>query len=352
MQTITVNASHKYDIIIGNALLDNCGSYVKNAVKASAAAVITDDNVDKFYGDKVVTSLKEAGLSVCKFVFPHGEASKCFSVLQDIYGFLCENHITRSDCIIALGGGVTGDMTGFAAATYLRGVDYIQIPTSLLAQVDSSVGGKTAVDLPYGKNLVGAFKQPELVLCDIDTLSTLPDEFFTDGMGEIVKYGMIRSKELFDILAANDTHSIKNILEDIIFRCVSIKKDVVEADEFDKGERMILNFGHTLGHSIEQHYNYTGISHGCAVAEGMAAITSVAEAKRKCEKGLTERLCGCLEKYGLPTKSEVELSVLANACLNDKKRDGGNINIVICGSCGNSETVCMSVDEFINFICN
>lgn len=352
MQTITVNASKKYDIIIGRELLESCGSYIKNVTNASAAAVITDDNVDKFYGDKVVSSLKSAGISVCKFVFPHGEASKCVSVLQDIYGFLCENHITRSDCLIALGGGVTGDMTGFAAATYLRGVDYIQIPTSLLAQVDSSVGGKTAVDLPWGKNLVGSFKQPELVLCDIDTLSTLPEDFITDGMGEVVKYGMIRSKELFDILDANDIRSIKNIAEDIIFRCVSIKRDVVEADEFDKGERMILNFGHTLGHSIEQHYNYTGISHGCAVAEGMAAITAVAEAKGQCEKGLTEKLCGCLEKYGLPTKPDVPLSVLADACLNDKKREGGNINIIICGSCGSSKAVCMTVDEFIDFICN
>ncbi len=350
MRKITVNASEKYDIVIGEDLLDKCARYIKTVTDAKKFAVISDDNVDKLYSDKVVSSLEQEGFSVCKFVFPHGEKSKCSAVLNDIYMFLCREQVTRSDCLIALGGGVTGDITGFAAATYLRGLDYIQIPTSLLAQVDSSVGGKTAIDLPCGKNLVGAFKQPKLVLCDITALSTLSADFFTDGMGEVVKYGMIRSSELFDILLNNNTKTIKDIMEDIVFRCVSIKRDVVEADEFDKGERMLLNFGHTLGHSIEQHYDFTGISHGCAVAEGMAEITALAERKNMCAVGLSEKLSSCLENYGLPVKSDVPLSQLADACLNDKKRTGGSISIVICSECGSSSALKMSVEDFMHFI--
>ncbi|MBQ8568261.1 MAG: 3-dehydroquinate synthase [Oscillospiraceae bacterium] len=350
MNTITVNASGKYDVIVGRGLIGQCAEYISKAVKSKSFAVVTDDNVDKLYGDIVVSSLENAGFRVCKFVFPHGETSKCTETLNDIYMFLCENHITRSDCLIALGGGVTGDMTGYAAATYLRGTSFIQIPTSLLAQVDSSVGGKTAIDLPCGKNLVGAFKQPELVLCDIDALSTLPREFFIDGMGEVVKYGMIKSAELFEILEKNDLDSIKDILEDIVCRCVSIKRDVVEADEFDRGERMLLNFGHTLGHSIEQYYNYTGISHGCAVAAGMAIITGLAVNRGMCSEEALKRLKSCLAKYELPEKAGPAVSELGNACLNDKKRDGGFISPVICSEVGSSAYVKMTIDEFLDFI--
>ena len=192
---ITVKASDTYEVIIGNNLLENAGSYIGEVTKSKIFAVITDDTVDSLYGNIVCSSIIKAGYSVYKFVFPHGEASKSPETLLKIYSFLCENHISRTDCLIALGGGVVGDITGYAAATFLRGLDFIQIPTTLLAQVDSSVGGKTAIDLPEGKNLVGAFKQPKLVLCDTDTLDTLPEEFLIDGMGEVVKYGMIKPKK-------------------------------------------------------------------------------------------------------------------------------------------------------------
>lgn len=350
MNIVSVKASQSYDVVIGRGLIASCGEYIKKVTGAKSFAVVSDDNVDKLYGDIVEKSLKEQGFEVCRFVFPHGEASKCSAVLNDIYMFLTENHITRSDCLIALGGGVVGDITGYAAATYLRGLDYVQVPTSLLAQVDSSVGGKTAIDLPCGKNLVGAFKQPKLVLCDIAALDTLPRDFFIDGMGEVVKYGMIKSPELFDILSGNDIDSIKNILEDIITRCVSIKRDVVEADEFDKGERMLLNFGHTLGHSVEQHYNYTGISHGRAVAIGMALITGRAENKDLCADGTLDKLTACLKRYELPFSTDIPVSKLADACLNDKKRAGGSIYIIICSECGKSSAVKMSIDEFMQFI--
>lgn len=350
METITVNASVKYNVIIGGGLLESCGGYIKNVTNAEKIAVITDDNVSGIYLERVESSLSEAGFEVHSFVFPHGELSKCSDTLNKIYGFLALNHFTRTDCIAALGGGVTGDMAGYASATYLRGMDFVQLPTSLLAQVDSSVGGKTAIDISEGKNLVGAFKQPKLVLCDTDTLRTLPREFLIDGMGEVVKYAMIKSEDLFDILMDHDIDSIGEVMEDIIFRCVSIKRDVVEADEFDKGERMLLNFGHTLGHSIEQYYNYTGISHGMAVAKGMEMITSLAESKDMCRSGLTDHLQSCMDKYGLDFSPVPDASYLGNACLNDKKRAGNSISVIICSDVGVSSPVKMSVEKFEEFL--
>lgn len=224
MITITVNASVKYDVIIGSGLLENCGKYVSSVTVAEKIALITDDNVDRIYSGTVEKSLKESGFDVRKFVFPHGEASKCSDTLNKIYSFLAANHFTRTDCIAALGGGVTGDMAGYASATYLRGMDFVQLPTSLLAQVDSSVGGKTAIDIPEGKNLVGAFKQPKLVLCDTGALKSLPHDFLVDGMGEVVKYGMIKSDELFGILMNHDINTVHEVMDDIIARCVAIKE--------------------------------------------------------------------------------------------------------------------------------
>ena len=350
MQTITVNASEKYDVIIGSGLLKSCGEYVKKVTKAEKIALISDDSVSGIYSDSVKSSLSEAGFDVSVFTFPHGEASKCSDTLNKIYSFLAANHFTRTDCIVALGGGVTGDMAGYASATYLRGMDFVQLPTSLLAQVDSSVGGKTAIDIPEGKNLVGAFKQPKLVLCDTNALKTLPRDFLVDGMGEVIKYGMIKSASLFDILAAHDIDSIWEVMEDTIAQCVSIKRDVVEADEFDKGERMLLNFGHTLGHSIEQYYHYTGISHGRAVAKGMEMVTRLAENRNMCRSGLTDELMAVLKKYCLDITVEPQTYELGGACLNDKKRAGSSISVIICSDIGVSSAVKMSVKDFEDFL--
>ena len=346
MKKITVNASTSYEILVEKNLLASCGKHIKSVTNAEKIAVITDDNVDELYSEKVINSLKSEGFKVCKFVFKHGEAQKCSETLNDIYDFLVENEITRTDCIVALGGGVVGDISGYAAATYLRGIDFIQLPTTLLAQVDSSVGGKTAIDLPSGKNLVGAFKQPKLVLCDTDTLKSLSDDIFSDGMGEVVKYGMIKSSALFSLISSKNIRDDENLLTEVISQCISIKRDIVEADEFEKGERMLLNFGHTLGHAIEKAGNFTDITHGKAVGIGMSLMTEICEKNELCQSGTHKMLNNCLSLYNIPTQTQYNLSLLSDFCLNDKKRNGGNISIVICKEIGKSEVKKLTIDEF------
>lgn len=347
MQTVHVNASRSYDIIIGGGLLDHAGEYISSAIKSTHVCVVTDDNVDRLYGERVMNNLKAGGFSAVKFVFEHGEASKCHGTLIRLYDFLAENGFTRSDALIALGGGVTGDLTGFAAASYMRGIGFVQIPTTVLAQTDSSVGGKTAVDIAGGKNLVGAFYQPQLVLCDTDTLSTLTPEFFADGMAEVVKYGMIKSRELFDILTSCDIHGN---LEDIIKRCVAIKAQVVENDEREKGERMLLNFGHTLGHAIEKYYDYSGITHGYAVAIGMSRFTHIAESLGMCDDGVAEKLDSLLKKLKLPLEIDAPIDALYKNSLGDKKRLSSGMNIIICPKIGESKICSMSIEEYEKFL--
>lgn len=347
MKKIRVQTSASYDIYIERGLIKNCGDIIANTVKTRKIAVISDNIVDKLYYDIIETSLKKSGFTVSKFVFPAGEASKSTETLNRIYDFLCENNITRSDCIIALGGGVVGDITGFAAATFLRGLDYIQIPTTLLAQIDSSVGGKTAIDLPCGKNLVGAFKQPKCVICDSDVLSTLSDEIMSDGMAEAIKYGMIRDPELFDLIASHKLENVNEIIDDIVYKSISIKRDVVENDEFDTGERMILNFGHTLGHAIESYYNYQTFTHGSAVAIGMCMIT-----EKGCEKNILDKLISCVNAYKLPHCCNAPVNELIKLCSNDKKRESDNINFILCQKIGQASIHKVSVSEFEKFILN
>ena len=349
MKTIHIEASEPYNVLIGSGILDKSGEIVSGLLKSKHTVIVSDDNVYPLYGKRLEKSLIENGFSVDSFVFPHGEESKSHKTLIELYNFLAEKNITRSDSLIALGGGVTGDLTGFAAASFLRGIDYVQIPTSLLAQIDSSVGGKTAVDIAGGKNLVGAFKQPKVVIADIDTLSTLSEDFFADGMGEAVKYGMIYSRELFDLIKSG---KIKENLQKIIETCVDIKRKVVENDEFDLGLRMILNFGHTLGHSIEKYYNYNGISHGKAVATGMFIMTLAAEEKGIIEKNISDELKECLIVNNLPYETEVPDKELFNGAINDKKRFSDNINLIICKEIGKAEIVKMPVSDFEKLICN
>lgn len=344
MHKIHVNTSKPYDIIVDNSLLDNCGSIIKDVTSADKIVVVTDDIVDSLYSDTVVKSLENTGFNVKKYVFPNGEASKCFNTLNELYDFLALNEITRTDCLVALGGGVVGDLTGYAAATYLRGIDFVQIPTTLLAQVDSSIGGKTAIDIPAGKNLVGAFKQPNIVICDISTLSTLTPHIFSDGMGEVVKYAMIRSSKLFDILTKSDA---KDNLEEIICQCIDIKRQIVENDEFEKGERMLLNFGHTFGHAIEKAQNYSGLSHGSAVAVGMCIVTELAVKKGLCSEGTYTELKECLKKYALPISVGISNEELAKHCVNDKKRTSDIINIVIATDIGKSELRKIPINSII-----
>ncbi len=347
MKKITVNADTSYDILIEGGLLKQCGELISQAVKSKKCAIVTDDNVDGLYGDIVVKSLENSGFTVSKLVVPHGEESKSHRQLIALYNFLCENDITRTDFLIALGGGVVGDLTGFCAATYLRGIDYVQIPTTLLAQVDSSVGGKTAVNIDSGKNLVGAFKQPALVITDTDTLSTLSEEIYAEGMGEVVKYGMIRSLPLFEKLSEG---SSRKYLDEIIAQCVGIKRNVVQNDEFDTGERMILNFGHTFAHAIEKAAGYGNVPHGKAVAMGMYMITSAAEKQGKVKKGTADRLKKCLEANSLPHEYKISRDDLYRLSIGDKKRTSDKIRVIICAEPGNCEIITLSLNEYRELI--
>ncbi len=341
MKKIIVNTSTPYEVLIERGGLEKAGEYISSVLSSKKTAIITDDIVNGLYTDTLIRSLKKHGIEASVFVFPNGEGSKNIKTLADIYDFLSENSITRSDFIIALGGGVVGDITGFAAATYLRGIEFVQIPTTLLAQVDSSVGGKTAVDIESGKNLVGAFKQPALVICDSDTLKTLTPVILSDGMAESIKYGMIRDNSLFELIEAHNLDNIDEVMDEMVYTCIDIKRDVVEHDEFDKGERMILNFGHTLGHALEGWHNYTDYTHGMGVAAGMCLMS-----ERTCAAELTARLKKCVESYNLPTGTNIPMSELLPFCSKDKKRESGNLSYIACPEIGKAEIRKVKVSEF------
>ena len=346
MKTIHVNTGRKYDILLEHNILDKAGEYIRPLTKALRAVVVSDTNVAPLYAGRVESSLRDKGFETSRFVFPAGEEYKRLSTIEKMYDHFYKHDITRTDIVIALGGGVTGDMAGFAAASYLRGIDFVQIPTSLLSQVDSSVGGKTGVDLSWGKNLVGAFWQPILVLIDPETLSTLPERFFRDGMGEVIKYGCIRSSSLFDKLSENNA---KDIIDDIIAECVSIKRDVVENDERDTGERAILNFGHTLGHALEKLNGYSGLTHGEAVAAGSMLITQASEAKGLTRPGTCERLEKLLTQYSLPTDSAFPMKDIIGATRGDKKSSGKSLKLVVLkdiGECFIEEVPTVELDGF------
>ena len=258
MNTVTVSASKTYDILIGTGLLSTLGQEAAKLGKAKNVCIVSETTVWPLYGKAAQCSLEQAGFNVISFVFPAGEASKNGQTYLELLNYLAENKLTRSDLIVALGGGVVGDLAGFAAASYLRGIRFIQVPTTLLAAVDSSVGGKTAIDLPAGKNLAGAFCQPSLVLCDLDTLNTLSEDIFRDGCAEVIKYGILYDPVLFSHL---EEKGLSFDRENVITRCVELKRDVVAEDEFDTGQRMKLNLGHTIGHGVEAKSQFA-ISHG------------------------------------------------------------------------------------------
>lgn len=333
MKKLTVNVQDKYDILIEKGIIKNCGNYIKNVTNAKKIVIISDTNVEKLFLKTVEKSVKENGFEVFSYVFEAGESSKTTNTVISMVEFLAEKGLTREDTVVALGGGVCGDMAGFAAAIYLRGIKFVQIPTSLLAQIDSSVGGKTAVDLPQGKNLCGAFYQPSLVLIDPDVLDTLPEHYFSDGMAEAIKYGCIKSKSLFERI---ENENAKDFIEDLIYECVDIKRVVVENDEKEMGERALLNFGHTAGHSIEKLYNFEGISHGEAVGIGMVMITEACEKHNLTEKGTSNRISNVLEKYNLKTKDNHSIKDIVDSMSSDKKRTGSGIKFIMLNSIGDS----------------
>ena len=341
MTTVTVRASRPYEVTIGRGLLDTVGRQAAGQWKGRSAAVVSDSTVAPLYLNRVKDSLERAGFQVHSFVFPAGEDQKNGGTYLKLLEFLAARRLTRADGLIALGGGVVGDLAGFAAATFLRGIGFLQLPTTLLAAVDSSVGGKTAIDLTNGKNLAGAFYQPQAVLCDLDTLDTLPAEVFADGCAEVIKYGMIGDPAL---LARLETVDFRADPEELVARCVAQKRDLVEQDEFDTGARQLLNLGHTLGHGVEACSGYT-VSHGRAVAIGMTLVTRAAVAFGRCPAEVLPRLRRLLERYGLPDATAYSAQALYEKTLSDKKRSGDTISLVVPIAGGASQLVRIPVSE-------
>ena len=340
MNTVTVRASKQYDILIGPGLLPTLGVEAEKLGKAKTVCIVSETTVWPLYGKTAADSLANAGFRVVSYVFPAGEESKNGITFLELLNFLAENKLTRSDLIVALGGGVVGDLAGFAAASYLRGIRFIQVPTTLLAAVDSSVGGKTAIDLPAGKNLAGAFCQPSLVLCDTDTLNSLPEDIFRDGCAEVIKYGILYDPVLFAHLEETGLDFDR---EAVITRCVELKRDVVMEDEFDTGARMKLNLGHTIGHGVEARSEFT-LSHGKSVAIGMAIVSRASHCPD------TLRILSILETFGLPTGTDFPVDDIYTYTLSDKKRSGGTVSLIIPRTIGHCEIVPTPVENLKSFI--
>ena len=347
MKTIDISASRSYKMHIGSGALAMLGETVLTLCpKAHIAAVVSDDTVFPLHGDRALSSLRDAGLETDVYIVPHGEASKTADTLVSLLNRLTGRHVTRSDVLVALGGGMIGDLTGFAAAVYMRGIDYIQCPTTLLSAVDSSVGGKTAVDLPAGKNLMGAFWQPRSVLCDTDALVTLPEAIFADGCAEVVKTAVLFDPALFDELSRD---GLRFDREAVIARCVGHKRDVVAEDEFDNGRRALLNLGHTLGHAVEACSEFS-LSHGRSVAIGTATICRAAAKAGYADADLPAAVEALLQKFGLPTKTELSIDELMPVMLSDKKRSGGTVNVIVPARIGQCFVRPMAADELRVFM--
>lgn len=364
MVTIHVNASKEYDVILKAGVLSEAGRLIREdleerrgtagILRSRRVCVVSDETVSALYGgpeQALMHSLKDAGFDTYTFTFPGGESHKTMETIEQILDFLTEHKFSRSDLLIALGGGITGDVTGFAAAIYLRGIDFIQIPTTLLAAVDSSVGGKTGVNLSAGKNLAGAFWQPNLVLFDPAVLTTLSQPLLMDGMAEILKAGLIADNSLiYDAMEISQPiFNHPEAMLRLISGAVDIKRRVVEEDERESGSRKLLNLGHTIGHAIEKCSDY-GISHGAAVAMGTAIIAKAGQSLGWTRPGYGDDIRGILEYFGYDLKPPFPAWVLADAALNDKKIQGTQITLVIPESPGNcvlKEVPSLQLEEII-----
>lgn len=350
MRKLHVNlGENSYDIIFGENLRKKLPEYIKKIYKGKRLFIITDTNVEKYYRKEIETVLEEFDINF--YVLEAGEKSKNLDNVSKIYKDLINASVSRDDLIVAFGGGVVGDIAGFAAATYMRGVPFIQVPTTLLSQVDSSVGGKVGVDLPEGKNLVGAFNQPKIVLIDTNVLNTLTDRYFFDGLAEVVKYGCIYDEKLFALLESLKSRSdVMENIEEILYRSCDIKREVVEEDEKEHGLRMILNFGHTIGHGIEQYYNYEKYTHGEAVSVGMYEILKVGEKRKETEEGSAERTKKLLEQFNLPVKAEYNREQLTDIMKRDKKNKRGEINFILIEKIGKHKVIKVKEKEVYEFL--
>lgn len=362
MIKISVSASKKYHVILEAGAIGRLGSFLAEAGIApeKKLCIVTDETVNRLYGKKddlLWTTLESSGFDLYKFVFPGGESTKNMETISRLLEFLADNRFSRSDVLIAFGGGIVGDVTGFAAASYMRGVEFVQLPTTLLATVDSSVGGKTGVNLSAGKNLAGAFWQPSLVVFDPNLLSTLQHHTILDGIAEAVKAGFIgditipnRIKAYLD--SSQKPSSISKdteFLTELAACAVEVKKKIVEEDEHERGKRQLLNFGHTLAHAIEKCSGYE-ISHGHAVAKGMALVSAAADSLGWSNESCTHILLDILKGFDFPLDCPFSPEELTAAALQDKKIRGSHITLVLPDSLGSCFLKTISIDNLLQFI--
>lgn len=343
MEALTINTAARYDVLFGRGILDEAGDLAGRAVRGRRVLIVSDGNVAPLYMARARASFERAGFAACEFVFAPGEQSKNIETLSRLLEYAAEQGLTRADLMAALGGGVVGDLTGLAAALYMRGIDFVQLPTTLLAMVDSSVGGKTAVDLSAGKNLCGAFHQPRLVVCDMDTLSTLPAPVYSEGMAEVIKYGAICSPAILDALGAGGD------IAPVIRECVRIKGEIVTRDERDTGLRQLLNLGHTFGHAIEKLSGF-GMYHGEGVGIGMLMAACAAESHGLCEAGVQDELRALLAAQGLPLTTRFTAAQIAQSAMSDKKKQGATLTLVLPERRGSSRLYPIAAAELAGFI--
>ena len=346
MREVRIHASRAYTVHIEAGLLDRVGALLRPITRAQKACIVSGERVDRLYGDRLERSLLATGFSVLRWRHPSGEQHKNLETYGRLLNFLAESGLGRGDVLVSLGGGVTGDLTGFAAATYQRGMDYVQVPTSLLAMVDSSVGGKTAVDLTAGKNLCGCFWQPLAVFCDPALLATLPEKELRGGGAEVIKYAILRDEVLFDKLLREPSAATR---DEVIQRCVSMKRDLVEEDEYDRGSRRLLNLGHSFGHAVELCSDYS-VSHGYAVAIGLAGIARACAGMYVCSEETAERIQEILRAFSLPTETDIPRVELLEAMLRDKKRQGDDLPLILpeaIGRCRVQRVPLGELDEWL-----
>ena len=352
MMTVTVRASREYNVEIGDGIISKLGEMTKAVCpKAIKALIVSETNVAALYLDVVKAQLEGAGLEVVTYVFEAGEKSKNINEIAGMWDKMAEAGFTRTDLVVGLGGGVTTDMAGFAASTFLRGIDVIQVPTSLLAMVDASVGGKTGIDIPMGKNQVGAFWQPSLVLEDTSFLNTLPDDVFTEGMGEVTKYAFIMDEKLMDMLEKQNGNIRDDaaVLENVIGMCVADKAEVINEDENDNGRRQILNYGHTAGHVIERDSGFTK-PHGICVAKGMGIFMDACVKDGTLSAEDAKRMKDLLTMYKLPASDDITPEDIVKGAMNDKKKRGNTLSVILVNKIGKAEIKKMTAEEFLKFL--
>lgn len=339
---------NKSEVLICKGLFENFGNYISNITQPCKVLILSDENVAKLYIKKLRENLEKSGFKVSEFIIKPGEKSKTLFTAMKIYEKMASDFISRSDMIISLGGGIVSDIAGFAAATYLRGIKFVSIPTSLLAQIDASIGGKNGVNLSFGKNLVGTFYSPKLVLVDSNLLLTLPEKELKCGIAEAIKCGCIKDEKLFEIF---ENENFENNIDEVIKRSIEVKKQLAEKDEFDSGERKLLNFGHTLGHAYEFLGNFERLSHGEAVAIGMSEITKISEKFGLTKEETSKRLAEVLKKNSLPVSSNFAKKDVLKAVLHDKKISGSFIDLVVLKGIGSGfihRISCSKINDFLS----